>query len=149
MSGQQNCKSLFGWADAGTVSAMGREVLRIDGNGNVGIGSVGTLKEVKPVYNITFHNGKEQMGVLEFGGSHITFQGKFDESAQQFIDHLATQWRKRLMREQADAVRVVADLVTFDLADEVEVDDAYRKGFTEAMQACKVMLLQKAKEMER
>ena len=134
MSGQQNCKSLFGWADAGTVSAMGREVLR---------------KEVKPNYNITFHNGKEQMGVLDFNGPYVTFQGKFDESAQQFIDHLANQWRKRLMREQADAVRVVADLVTFDLADEVEVDDAYRKGFTEAMQACKVMLLQKAKEMER
>lgn len=136
---------VFNTKDRYEVGAVGREVMRISGNGNVGIG----IAERQPIYNITFHNGKEQMGVLEFGGSHITFQGKFDESAQQFIDHLANQWRKRLMREQADAVRVVADLVTFDLADEVEVDDAYRKGFTEAMQACKVMLLQKAKEMER
>jgi len=105
-----------------------------------------------PNYNITFQNtvdGKQvQIGKLDFNGGMLKFEGNAEESAVKFMDHLATNFNGRLKAEHVGAAKLLVEFVTFELGDEVELDDGYRKGFNDAIHAVRGILSKKIKEME-
>jgi hypothetical protein len=106
----------------------------------------------KPNYNITFQNAIDgqqvQIGKLDFNGAALKFEGNAEESAVKFIDHLADKFQGRLKAEHLSAAKLLVEFVTFELGDEMELDDAYRKGFNDAMYAVRGVLSKKIKEME-
>jgi len=107
----------------------------------------------KPDYNITFQNtvdGKHvQVGKIDFNGGSMKFEGNFEESAVKFMDHLAANFKGRLNDEHISAAKVLLELVTFELEREVELDDAYRKGFNDGMATCRAVLRRKIQQMEK
>jgi len=110
------------------------------------------MAQSKPNYNITFQNtvdGKNvQSGKIDFNGGTMKFEGNFEESAVKFMDHLATNFNGRLKAEHVNAAKLLVEFVTFELGDEMELDDAYRKGFNDAIYAVRGILSKKIKEME-
>ena len=110
------------------------------------------LHAPKPDYNITFHNtidGEQvKIGRLDFNGAMLKFEGNADQSAMVFIDSLAGNFRKRLDDEHVAAAKLLAEFVTFELGEEMELDDAYRKGFNDAIYAVRGIISKKIKEME-
>jgi hypothetical protein len=106
----------------------------------------------KPNYNVTFQNaidGKQvQIGKIDFNGGTMKFEGNFEESAVKFMDHLAGTFNGRLKAEHVNAAKLLVEFVTFELGDEMELDDAYRKGFNDAIYAVRGILSKKIKEME-
>jgi hypothetical protein len=116
-----------------------------------------TIGRVKPDYNIVFKNnvsdalGAEQVqiGKLDFNGGVMKFEGNADQSAMVFMDSLATTFKGRLNAEHISAAKVLLELVTFELEGEVELDNAYRKGFNDGMATCRAVLRKKIQEMER
>jgi len=56
----------------------------------------------KPNYNIIFHRGNTQIGVLDFNGPEMTFSGDMDESAILFIEVIANSFKARLEQERAE-----------------------------------------------
>ena len=110
------------------------------------------MAQSKPDYNITFQNtvdGKNvQIGKIDFNGGTMKFEGNFEESAVKFMDHLATNFNGRLKAEHVGAAKLLVEFVTFELSDEVELDDGYRKGFNDAIHAVRGILSKKIKEME-
>ena len=115
-------------------------------------GKMMTMAIAKPDYNITFQNtveGKQvQVGKLDFNGAMLKFEGNADQSAMLFIYSLTTTFRKRLDAEHVGAAKLLVEFVTFELGDEIELDDAYRKGFNDAIHAVRGILSKKIKEME-
>ena len=63
------------------------------------------ILDTKPNYNMTFHNGGKQVGVLDFNGPEMTFSGDMDESAKLFFDFIAKSFKARLDQERADERR--------------------------------------------
>jgi hypothetical protein len=57
---------------------------------------------IKPNYNIIFHRGNTQIGVLDFNGPEMTFIGDIDESAKLFLELVATSFKTRLEQERAE-----------------------------------------------
>jgi len=57
---------------------------------------------IKPNYNIIFHRGNTQIGVLDFNGPEMTFSGDIDESAKLFLEFVATSFKGRLEQERAE-----------------------------------------------
>ena len=57
---------------------------------------------IKPNYNIIFHRGNTQIGVLDFNGPEMTFSGDMDESAILFIEVIANSFKARLEQERAE-----------------------------------------------
>lgn len=108
-----------------------------------------SIQQSKPDYNICFHQDGKQIGKLDFNSGTVKFEGNFEESAVRFVEYLSTQFSRRLRDEQIAAAKLLAELVTFELADEVEIDDAYRKGFNDAMQACRAMFRKQVEDKER
>lgn len=110
------------------------------------------LHAPKPDYNITFHNTIDdkqvKIGRLDFNGAMLKFEGNADDSARVFFDSLAVNFRKRLDDEHVAAAKLLAEFVTFELGEEMELDDAYRKGFNDAIYAVRGILSKKIKEME-
>ena len=110
------------------------------------------MAQSKPDYNITFQNtvdGKNvQIGKIDFNGGTMKFEGNFEESAVKFMDHLAGSFNGRLKAEHVNAAKLLVEFVTFELGDEMELDDAYRKGFNDAIYAVRGILSKKIKEME-
>ena len=107
----------------------------------------------KPNYNITFRNtvGDKQVeiGILDFNGGVMKFEGSADQSARVFMDSLAQTFKGRLEAEHVNAAKLLLELVTFELEGEVELDSAYRKGFNDGMATCRAVLRKKIQEMER
>jgi hypothetical protein len=60
---------------------------------------------IKPNYNIIFHRGNTQIGVLDFNGPEMTFSGDMDESAILFIEVIANSFKARLEQERAVGYR--------------------------------------------
>lgn len=110
------------------------------------------IGKAPPDYSITFQNaidGKQvQIGKIDFNGGALKFEGNFEESALKFMDHLARSFQGRLKAEHLSAAKLVAEFVTFELSDVVELDDTYRKGFNDAIYAVRGILSKKIKEME-
>ena len=107
------------------------------------------IEQTRPNYTINFHKDGKDIGKLDFNSGEVKFEGDFEASAVQFVEHLSSKWTSRLDAERAVAARLLAELVTFELSEEVELDDAYRKGFNDAMQTCRAVFISKAKEMEK
>jgi hypothetical protein len=112
-----------------------------------------TIAQAKPDYNITLNNtvdGKQvQIGKLDFNGAMMKFDGNADASAIVFMDSLAQTFKGRLEAEHVNAAKLLLELVTFELEGEVELDNAYRKGFNDGMATCRAVLRKKIQEMER
>lgn len=112
-----------------------------------------TFGTTLPNYNITFRNtvGDKQVeiGILDFNGGVMKFEGSADQSARVFMDSLAQTFKGRLEAEHVNAAKLLLELVTFELEGEVELDSAYRKGFNDGMATCRAVLRKKIQEMER
>jgi hypothetical protein len=112
-----------------------------------------TIAQAKPDYNITFRNTvgdkQVQIGKLDFNGAMMKFDGNADASAIVFMDSLAQTFKGRLEAEHVNAAKLLLELVTFELEGEVELDNAYRKGFNDGMATCRAVLRKKIQEMER
>ena len=61
-----------------------------------------TASNIKPNYNVTFHNGDRNIGRLDFNGDVMVFEGDAEESAQVFFDYLAERFANRLKEERAN-----------------------------------------------
>jgi hypothetical protein len=116
-----------------------------------------TMAIAKPDYNICFNNSvadadgnmkQVQIGKLDFNGAVMKFEGNAEQSAVVFMDSLATTFQGRLKAEHVGAAKLLTEFVTFELGDEIELDDAYRKGFNDAIHAVRGILSKKIKEME-
>ena len=57
---------------------------------------------IKPNYNIIFHRDNTQIGVLDFNGPEMTFNGDMDESVKLFFELVATSFKNRLEQERAE-----------------------------------------------
>ena len=116
-----------------------------------------TMKAPTPNYTVVFSNQhddgqgnlkQEQIGKLDFNGGVMKFEGNAEESAVKFMDHLAGTFQSRLKAEHMSAAKLIVEFVTFELDSEMELDDAYRKGFNDAIHAVRGILSKKIKEME-
>ena len=56
--------------------------------------------ELKPNYNVAFHDGSRNVGRLDFNDGVLKFEGNAEESAQVFIDFLAERFASRLKEER-------------------------------------------------
>ena len=59
-----------------------------------------TIGDIKPNYNIIFHNNGKEVGKLDFNGPALMFTGDAEESAKVFIDWLARSFAGRLEEER-------------------------------------------------
>ena len=58
-----------------------------------------TCELTKPSHTIAFHNGSKQVGLLDFNGPVMTFEGDADESAKVFFDFIAERFAQFKKRE--------------------------------------------------
>ena len=64
-----------------------------------------SIGNVKPNYNLTFHNNRDtggtgtMVGTLDFNGPELKFTGDAEESAKVFIDWIAHAFKGRLEEE--------------------------------------------------
>lgn len=64
-----------------------------------------SIGNIKPNYNITFHNNTDtsglgkQVGRLDFNGPQLVFEGDAEESAKVFVDWIARSFKGRLEEE--------------------------------------------------
>jgi hypothetical protein len=63
------------------------------------------IRDIKPDYNISFHNNSEggtgkEVGKLDFNGPALVFTGDAEESAKVFIDWVARNFAGRLEDER-------------------------------------------------
>lgn len=71
----------------------------------------------KPDYNISFHNNHNTSGAgklvgkLDFNGPELVFEGDAAESAQVFIDWIATAFHGRLEQERKSELDACCDLL--------------------------------------
>ncbi len=83
--------------------------------------------DMKPNYNMTFHNGGKQVGVLDFNGPEMVFNGDMNESAKVFFDFIASAFKARLEQERADEREACAKLAEkLTWADNMGVASAIR-----------------------
>ena len=69
----------------------------------------------KPNYNIRFHNaGNEQVGMMDFNGEGLEFEGNASESAIVFINWIAQAFEGRLKDERNKARQECLDLYSPD-----------------------------------
>ena len=61
-----------------------------------------TASNIKPNYDVTFHNGDRNIGRLDFNGDVMVFEGDAEESAKLFFDYLAERFANRLKEERAN-----------------------------------------------
>ena len=59
-----------------------------------------SLFDLKPNYNVVFHNGDHQIGRLDFNSGVMVFEGDAEESAQLFFNALAKYFADRLKEER-------------------------------------------------
>jgi hypothetical protein len=59
-----------------------------------------SVLDLKPDYNISFHNNGQEIGKLDFNGPALVFTGDAEESAKVFIDWVARSFHGRLEEER-------------------------------------------------
>ena len=67
--------------------------------------------DLKPNYNISFHNNGQEIGKLDFNGPELVFTGDAEESAKVFIDWIARSFAARLEEERKAAQLAVPDAI--------------------------------------
>ena len=55
-----------------------------------------TCELTKPSNTIIFHNSEKQVGLLDFNGPVMTFEGDADESAKVLFDFIADRFAQRM-----------------------------------------------------
>jgi len=70
-----------------------------------------SLFDLKPDYNVVFHNGDHNIGRLDFNGGVMVFEGDAEESAKIFFDALAEKFADRLKEERENEREACAQLV--------------------------------------
>jgi len=63
-----------------------------------------SFHDIKPNYNIKFHNGSNTVGTLDFNGPELVFTGDAEQSAKVFIDWVARTFSGRLEAERRAAL---------------------------------------------
>ena len=58
------------------------------------------IRDIKPDYNISFHNNGKEVGKLDFNGPAMVFTGDAEESAKAFFDWIARSFAGRLEEER-------------------------------------------------
>lgn len=62
-----------------------------------------TIESIKPNHTITFHNtpngSGDPVGILDFNGPYMKFEGNADESAVVFLNFVAEHFSQRLKDE--------------------------------------------------
>ena len=76
------------------------------------------LSNIKPNYNVTFHNGDRNIGRLDFNGDAMVFEGDAEESAKVFFDLLAEYFADRLKEERENEREACAQLVDHILCED-------------------------------
>jgi hypothetical protein len=56
--------------------------------------------EHKPNYEISFYKNEKKIGVLDFNGPTMTFEGDAEESAKLFFDFVSKSFASRLEQER-------------------------------------------------
>jgi hypothetical protein len=79
------------------------------------------IRDLKPNYNISFHNNGKEVGKLDFNGSALVFTGEAEESAKVFVDWIARRFASRL-EEESKAEREACAKVCEGLPMQQEVD---------------------------
>jgi hypothetical protein len=69
------------------------------------------IRDMKPNYNISFHNNGEEVGKLDFNGSALVFTGEAEESAKVFIGWIARSFAGRLEEERKAEREACAQVV--------------------------------------
>jgi len=59
-----------------------------------------SVLDLKPNYNISFHNNGQEIGKLDFNGPALVFTGDAEESAKVLIDWVARSFHGRLEEER-------------------------------------------------
>ena len=76
-----------------------------------------SIGDIKPNYNITFHNNRDtggtgtMVGKLDFNGPEMVFEGDAAESAKVFIDWIAQAFKGRLQEERQAELDACCDLL--------------------------------------
>jgi hypothetical protein len=92
---------------------------------------------IKPNYNIAFHNNGKEIGKLDFNGPAMVFTGDAEESAKVFIDWIARSFAGRLEEERKAAQPAVPDAMTSaDIQEHIE----YVAGWNDCRQAMMEMM---------
>lgn len=92
---------------------------------------------VKPNYNISFHNNGQEIGKLDFNGPAMVFTGDAEESAKVFIDWVAGSFHGRLEEERKAAQPAVPDAIHHtDTSETLE----YINGWNDCRQAMLEMM---------
>ena len=78
-----------------------------------------TCNLTKPSHTITLHNGSKQVGLLDFNGPVMTFEGDADESAKVFFDFVAARFAMSIKSKWVgltdDEVMRLADRAGFNI----------------------------------
>ena len=69
------------------------------------------IRDMKPNYNISFHNNGKEVGKLDFNGSALVFTGEAEESAKVFVDWIARSFASRLEEERKAEREACAKLI--------------------------------------
>jgi hypothetical protein len=92
---------------------------------------------IKPNYNIAFHNNGKEIGKLDFNGPAMVFTGEAEESAKVFIDWVARNFAARLEEERKAAQPAVPDAIHHtDTSETLE----YINGWNDCRQAMLEMM---------
>jgi len=76
-----------------------------------------SIGNIKPDYNISFHNNRDtgglgkMVGKLDFNGPELVFTGDAAESAKVFMDCIATAFKGRLEEERKSELDACCDLL--------------------------------------
>lgn len=70
-----------------------------------------SITSVKPNYSISFHKEDKTVGILDFDGPELVFNGDCHESAKVFIDFVAQSFANRLKEERNSAFEEAAKQV--------------------------------------
>jgi len=69
-----------------------------------------SLFDLKPDYNVVFHNGDHNIGRLDFNSGVMVFEGDAEESAKVFFDALAEKFADRLKEEREKEREACAEI---------------------------------------
>jgi hypothetical protein len=93
-----------------------------------------TCELIKPSHTIAFHNGSKQVGLLDFNGPVMTFEGDVDESAKVFFDFLAERFTQRLS-EKCEWKGLTDDEISKVLGSDIHAEQSGELSFIRAIEA--------------
>jgi hypothetical protein len=82
--------------------------------------------DLKPDYNISFHNNGQEIGKLDFNGPKLVFTGEAEESAKVFIDWVARNFAARLEDERKAEREMCSQLCEDQWQTAHDIQDAIR-----------------------